>query len=187
MKEHVDRISPWRITCLWSGFTWKACSSSSYCYLRHVAHSWCGAERRCSGVRGGVLGACDCMQLRTVEDVDVQVVFLWCLRNAFATHSCADCRPSPGFLWNAFSTHSGAVCRRCSAQENLELEAGTLERAQFPHFEDCVRSDVAGFDGLHQLVWAVEAGWRTVVSPQCGFFRGPVRRHRAQLGAALTI
>ena len=34
---------------------------------------------------------------------------------------------------------------------------GAVGRAQFPHFADCARSD--------QLVWAVEAGWRTEVRP----------------------
>ena len=30
-------------------------------------------------------------------------------------------------------------------------------RAQFRIFADCARSDAEGLDGLHQLVWAVEA------------------------------
>ena len=63
----------------------------------------------------------------------------------------------PWCLRNAFATHSGADCRRRSTQDFLDVDVGAQGRAQFPHFADCARSDAEGLDGRHQLVWAVEA------------------------------
>ena len=62
-----------------------------------------------------------------------------------------------------------------------EFADGAIGRAQFRIFADCARSDVGGLDGSHQLVWAVEAGWRTVVRPRCGLFRGHVHRDMARI------
>ena len=77
------------------------------------------------------------------------------------------------------ATHSGADRRQRTvqlflvpqaAEQNLDAAVGAQGRAKLPYLGHFARSDVEGLDGLHQLVWAVEAGWRTVVRPRCGFF-----------------
>ena len=127
----------------------------------------------------------------------------WCFCTHSATHCCADCRPpvwlpleriqqrtveqivdlSPGCLWNAFSNAQWSRLPSSQCPGSSRRGRRVSGACAVPHFADCARSDVEGFDDLHQLVWVVEAGGRTVVSPRCGFFRGPVHRHRAQLGA----
>ena len=117
-----------------------------------------GAERRCSGVIVEVmLGALERFQLRTVEQIVDPL-------SAFGT--------SGTHLQRTVQL----VLVPLPAEQNLDVAAGTVGRAQLPIFGHCARSDVAGLDGLHQLVWAVEAGGRSEVRPRGGVFRGRVHR-----------
>ena len=127
--------------------------------------SWGGAERRCS------------------DEIVVVILGAFCTQSA--THSGTDCRRS---ALVPSGTHSQRTVEQivdaAVPKEILNAVFGALERAKLPYFGHFARSDVEGLDGLHQLVWAVEAGGRTVISPRCGFSRGPVHWHRAQLGAS---
>ena len=106
-----------------------------------------------------------------------------------ATHSEADRRPG-GLLVPQERIRNGQCCSSSCPRLPSRTWTWTSEPTDVrscPILGTVARSDVDGLDGLHQLVWAVEAGWRTVVSPRCVFFRGPVHWHRAQLGALCIV
>ena len=98
---------------------------------------------------------------------EIVEVILGAFRTHSATHSGTDCRPSALVpqerIRNAqLSRLSTSQCPR-DAENNLHADVGAEERAKVPYFGHFARSDVEGLDGLHQLVWPVEAVWRTVI------------------------
>ena len=86
--------------------------------------------------------------------------------------------------WSRLST---SQCLQVAEQSHRksELGGGAVGRAQLPYFGHCARSDVNGHDGLHQLVWAVEAEGRSVVRPRGGVFRDHVHRDMARIRCSL--
>ena len=81
----------------------------------------------------------------------------WCFRYAFSN---AQWRRLPTFRLGASGTHLQHTVEQIVVvavpKGIVNADFGALERAQFPHFAGCARSDVAGLDDLHQLVWVVE-------------------------------
>ena len=80
----------------------------------------------------------------------------WCFQYAFSN---AQWRRLPTFRLVASGTQHTVeqMVDVAVPKEILNASVGAHGRAQFPHFADCARSDAEGLDGLHKLVWAVEA------------------------------